>query len=205
MVKPRKTREHETVGHPPQLWNSRAAQPAPKGAAHIPPHDGHARENTGAWKGGPPADLVVAGKMGAPGVNVAYQGLRIFGYLVSFGAMSAAECMAGDPGCSKTDVGIAAVSIFIPEARLTKVLETHTAGGVLSAGKSLFSAGEDVKSLIQAAGSAKETVQAGGNVERVVDAGRAIGTDRSTGLPTSVYTVITDTSGNLVTAFPGKP
>ncbi len=144
-------------------------------------------------------------EMGAPGVNVAYQGLRIFGYLVSFGAMSAAECMAGDPGCSKTNVGIAAVSIFIPEARLTKVLETHTAGGVLSAGKSLFSAGEDVKSLIQAAGSAKETVQAGGNVERVVDAGRAIGTDRSTGLPTSVYTVITDTSGNLVTAFPGKP
>ena len=75
----------------------------------------------------------------------------------------------------------------------------------MSAGKSLFNTGEDVKGLIQAAGSATTRTQAGGNVERIVDAGRSIGVDKATGQQTSVYTVITDRSNNLVTAFPGRP
>jgi len=72
-------------------------------------------------------------------------------------------------------------------------------------GKSIFNAGEDVEVLINAAESASPMRQAGGNFERVVDAGRTIGTDRHTGAPTSIYTVITRPNGNLVTAFPGKP
>jgi hypothetical protein len=43
-----------------------------------------------------------------------------------------------------------------------------------------------------------------GNLVRVVNAGRIIGTDRVTGQPTSVYTVVTDRVGNLITLFPGR-
>lgn len=47
--------------------------------------------------------------------------------------------------------------------------------------------------------------QANGNFARVVDAGRDIGFDKVTGKSTSVYTVITNSEGKLVTSFPGKP
>ncbi len=102
--------------------------------------------------------------------------------------------------------GEAEGAIKISEGRLTKVLETHTAGGVLAtANKSLFNSTEEVRGLIQAAESVDPVGQVGGNFERIVDAGRIIGTDRTTGQATSIYTVITDASGNLITAFPGKP
>ena len=89
--------------------------------------------------------------------------------------------------------------------RLTKVFQAHTAGGLLAAGKSLFTAGEDIEGLIQAADSVPAVAQAAGNFERVVDAGRAIGTDGATGLATSIYTVITDGADNMITAIPGTP
>jgi hypothetical protein len=47
--------------------------------------------------------------------------------------------------------------------------------------------------------------QAKGNFSRVVNAGRNIGIDRVTGNPTSIYTIITDGQGNLITAFAGIP
>lgn len=101
--------------------------------------------------------------------------------------------------------GLGAGGIEVTAARLTKVLEAHTAGGVLSAGKSLFAAGENVESLIQAANSTSRVAQAGGNFERIVDAGRTIGVDRATGAATSIYTVITDSADRMITTFPGKP
>jgi hypothetical protein len=101
--------------------------------------------------------------------------------------------------------GAEAFEITISDARLAKVLQAHTAGGLISAGKSLFSAGENIEGLIQAAKSVPAVGQAGGNFERIVDAGRIIGTDRATGAATSVYTVITDSANHLVTAFPGRP
>lgn len=72
-------------------------------------------------------------------------------------------------------------------------------------GKSLFNAGEDITGLINAAENVTPVQQANGNLQRVVDAGRPIGIDRVTGQPTNIYTVITTTAGNLVTAFPGLP
>jgi hypothetical protein len=75
----------------------------------------------------------------------------------------------------------------------------------MTAGKSVFSAGEDVKALIVAAEATKPVQQAAGNFERIVDAGRVIGIDRATGQPTTVYTVITNSADKLVTAFPGRP
>lgn len=88
---------------------------------------------------------------------------------------------------------------------LTHVDDAHRIGGALSAGKSIFNAGENISSLVRGAESTAPILQSGGNYQRVVDAGRIIGTDRATGKATSIYTVITDKSNNLVTAFPGRP
>lgn len=85
---------------------------------------------------------------------------------------------------------------------LLHVLGRHTGGNVQ---KSAFDDAAELTGLVKAAESVSPIPQAGGNLERVVDAGRTIGTDVTTGQPTSVYTVITNPSGELVTAFPGRP
>lgn len=59
------------------------------------------------------------------------------------------------------------------------------------------------RTLIKAASSVKATLRPNGNLRFVVNAGRAIGYDFKVGGPTSFYTVITDRSRNLITAFPG--
>ncbi|HEY8209542.1 MAG TPA: hypothetical protein VIG99_18775 [Myxococcaceae bacterium] len=100
---------------------------------------------------------------------------------------------------------VAPRAITIEEGGLAHVLERHFPGGAKSAGKSLFSAGETVPGLVRAAEPVVPTPQQGGTLQRVVNAGRVIGVDRATGSPTTIYTVITDASGNLVTAFPGVP
>jgi hypothetical protein len=82
------------------------------------------------------------------------------------------------------------------------VIQRHTGG---MAGKSFFGDSAAVTGLVKAAESVAATPQAGGNFVRVVDAGRTIGTDVTTGQATSIYTVITDKLGELVTAFPGRP
>jgi hypothetical protein len=94
---------------------------------------------------------------------------------------------------------------LIPEKGLQHVLERHFVGGVRTAGKSLFGRGEKIEVLVKAASSVQPVAQTGGNFARVVDAGRQIGTDRVTGAATSTYTVITNSAGELVTAFPGTP
>ncbi len=101
--------------------------------------------------------------------------------------------------------GEASQIIRITEAGLKHVLETHAVGGAETLGKSIFHAGEDIPALIKSAESVAPVKQAGGNLERIVEAGRTIGTDRATGQATSTYTVITRPSGDLVTAFPGRP
>jgi RHS repeat-associated protein len=97
-------------------------------------------------------------------------------------------------------------AINITEEGMEYVLERHAADGVKSAGKSLFKGSKgEIKSLIKKAASTTPTKQANGNLARVVNAGRTVGVDRATGAPTSTYTVITKASGDLVTAFPGRP
>ncbi|MDZ4258371.1 MAG: RHS repeat-associated core domain-containing protein [Gemmatimonadales bacterium] len=97
-------------------------------------------------------------------------------------------------------------SINITSAGLGHVLARHVAGGAQVTGKSIFTGGaEDVRALIKVAEGVTPTLQQGGNFQRIVDAGRAIGIDRAAGAPTSVYTVVTNKSGDLVTAFPGVP
>jgi hypothetical protein len=99
---------------------------------------------------------------------------------------------------------IAETKINISEGALDHVLEAHT-GNVPN--KSTFTVpADEVKGLIEKASSVVPTPQSiGKNLQRIVDAGRTIGIVRGTGLPTSIYTVITDIYDNLVTAFPGTP
>jgi RHS repeat-associated protein len=100
----------------------------------------------------------------------------------------------------------AARAINVTEKGLAHVLERHVAGGALATGnKSIFAAGENLPALIRGAGSVAPTVQSTGRLAYTVDAGRIIGIDRATGAGTSVYTVITEATGELVTAFPGIP
>ena len=90
--------------------------------------------------------------------------------------------------------------------RLAHVTARHFPGGTEAAGKSLFNAGENVSALIRGAESVTPVAQkVGPNFQRIVDAGRVIGVDRATGQATGVYTVITDSAGNMVTMFPGLP
>jgi hypothetical protein len=72
-------------------------------------------------------------------------------------------------------------------------------------GKSTFDSGVDIRELLQAAEGIAPTAQKFGSLERTLDAGRRIGIEGSTGIPTSQYTVITDSLGNVITMFPGGP
>jgi hypothetical protein len=73
-------------------------------------------------------------------------------------------------------------------------------------GKSLFSPLEDPVDLIRASEGVMPIPQEGGvTLIRTVDAGRVIGLDRQTGMPTTIYTVVTTKDDELKTAFPGRP
>lgn len=97
------------------------------------------------------------------------------------------------------------VNIKIGSTQLDHIIVRHTVDGAESLGKSIFSSEVDIVRLINNASSVTAVRQAGGNFERVVTASNSIGIDRVTGKLTNIYTVITDSSNNLVTAFPGKP
>ncbi len=95
--------------------------------------------------------------------------------------------------------------IEINDSALRHILDRHTSGGTMTAGKSVFNSDVNLVALIRDAQLLAPLPQSGGNCQRVFDAGRTIGIDRATGKPTSTYSVITTQSGKLVTAFPGLP
>jgi hypothetical protein len=102
-------------------------------------------------------------------------------------------------------IGPLGEEINITTKGLAHVTAGHTIGGAESAGNSIFNLGENLPGLIKGAEKVEPVRQAGGNIERIVDAGRNIGIDRTTGVQTTIYTVITRPNGDLVTAFPGRP
>jgi RHS repeat-associated protein len=96
----------------------------------------------------------------------------------------------------------AAEEIGVTTERFAHVEAKHIIG---RAGKSLFAEGEDVGTLIRNATGVPQVQQvASGNFIRLVDVGQVIGVDQA-GQATSIYTVITNGAGKLVTAFPGYP
>ncbi len=60
--------------------------------------------------------------------------------------------------------------------------------------------------LIKRSAQVPKTLQSSKRTyQRIVDAGREIGIDAMTGKPTSVFSIITNKAGDLITAFPGVP
>jgi RHS repeat-associated protein len=77
--------------------------------------------------------LNLAGRMAEPGVNLAAQGLRVFGYAVAAPAMVAAECAAGAPSCSAGGVAMAVLPELGPlleGATLARAARGLSAAGI---------------------------------------------------------------------------
>jgi RHS repeat-associated protein len=114
-----------------------------------------------------------------------------------FGGATAGEGVAGT-GANDIDIG---------EREFTHAVDGHTAGGVDSAGNSIFNGdAADVANLIQNSGLGDVDIiaQENGNFAFVNYADSIIGTNQI-GQATNVYTVIVNESFELVTAFPGFP
>jgi hypothetical protein len=129
-------------------------------------------------------------------------------WTIEINGMMAKVALGGQSATRSATVTTRAISgpIRVTGERLVHISENHTVAGTATAGKSIFFAQEDVIALIERAGSSPPVKQAwGGNFERVVDAGHPVGIDRLTGLPTSIYSVITKANEQLVTLFPGTP
>ncbi len=94
--------------------------------------------------------------------------------------------------------------ITIGRKAVSHIVRKHGAQS-LARNSSKFGRGVNIEKLVQAAEDVTPTVAANGNLVRVVDAGSEIGVDRATGQATSVYTVVTDPNGKLITAHPGGP
>jgi hypothetical protein len=97
-----------------------------------------------------------------------------------------------------------ALAIKIGKDQFKHVLERHAFWSTAER-SSKFLPGVQIGALIKAAASTTPTAARRGKLQWVVDAGREIGIDRVTGRTTSVYTVITNRSGKLITAHPGIP
>lgn len=88
---------------------------------------------------------------------------------------------------------------------MAHTIERHTFNEIAKfSGKSKFNEGESLAALIGAGTQQRMVRQVNGNFARAWDAGRPVGIDRVTGQQTSIVTVITRPSGDLVTAFPGS-
>ena len=125
--------------------------------------------------------------------------------LGGLGKAAAGNAVQATTKAAAQGVPLAQRGINLTPRGVSHVLQRHVPGGSKSAGKSLFGAAEDLPGLISQAEEATATLQPNGNFQRVIDAGRPIGIDRASGLPTSLYTVITNAADDLVTAFPGLP
>jgi RHS repeat-associated protein len=101
-----------------------------------------------------------------------------------------------------------AARITLSFARLWHILPHAQGFAPAAAKKSFFFATVNLPALIAAAEEVAPQLQSIAKLEtfeRVVVAGTDIGVDRITGLPTAVYTVITNIWGEIVTLFPGLP
>ena len=66
-------------------------------------------------------------RMAEPGVNLAFNGLRAFGYMVAPPLMAAADCAAGAPSCTKSNVALSLIP-GLPELKgLGLALKEETA------------------------------------------------------------------------------
>jgi hypothetical protein len=81
--------------------------------------------------------------------------------------------------------------------------DRHLWSGTNTAGKSAFFDGTDLADLAGETAGRVGYAQPNGNIRYVMRGDGLVGVDRTTGLPTDVYTVIRKSDGLLVTLFPG--
>ncbi len=98
-------------------------------------------------------------------------------------------------------------AINVTEDRFIKLIQCHypRSGMFLAKSKFLLSAREMVNLIKRSSQIPKRLQRDGKNFERFVDAGYNIGIDATTGKETSVFTIITNSAGDLITSFPGFP
>jgi len=96
--------------------------------------------------------------------------------------------------------------INITENGFMHVMQRHYPRSGMFLTKSKFSiSAREIVNLIKNSSQLPKILQRGGNYIRIVNAGRVIGVDAITGQPTSVFTIVTNKAGDLVTSFPGLP
>jgi len=133
--------------------------------------------------------------MAAPGVNLAYNGLKVFGNIVSFGAMMAAECFAGGPDCTKGNIALA----ILPEVGALRegvtLLKEGAAVGkgaeILQKGGGLGQAVKDYESL-----KGVEQVDGAAKIKTLSDGTKAVLYNSTSGGPTIA---LQDAAGRTVT------
>ncbi len=104
---------------------------------------------------------------------------------------------------SNFDTLLKPFQINITNVRLDHIFERHVEP---VPGKSTFNNTISINEIIRKAEQiAPIYKQENGNWVRIIKMEKEIGFDRSTNSPTNIVTIITDSSNNLITAFPGNP
>ena len=89
-------------------------------------------------------------QMAAPAVNVAYNGLRLFGFIVAAPAIVAADCLSGSSACTKGNVAFALIPEFGPilkDATLLKMAKSLSESTIYEKAGAFTKATEDFNSL----------------------------------------------------------
>jgi RHS repeat-associated protein len=72
--------------------------------------------------------LKLAGEESQPVANATFQGLKTFGWIVAPEAMALAECLAGDPNCSKAGAALALMPGGLEDMKAETVLAKYVKG-----------------------------------------------------------------------------
>jgi hypothetical protein len=128
-------------------------------------------------------DLINAGNMAAPGVNLAANGLRAFGYVVAAPLMVTAECLAGAPSCTKGNVAMA----ILPEV------------GALKEGALLLKEGAAVGKAAEILQKSGGMAQAAKDFESLQGAEKVLGTTRVKELADGTKAVLYESKGGSPT------
>ena len=110
--------------------------------------------------------------------------------------------LAGNTPVLVHNTGPCDPGIIVTPKGTRKIQDAHMAGGTRLGGRSQFFDQETVDGLVEQARGVQPRL-VGKNYVREVNAGRPVGVERSTGLPTDFYTVVTNSNGHLITAYPG--
>ena len=97
-------------------------------------------------------------------------------------------------------------SINVTAEGFEHVMQRHYPRSGMFLSKSKFNlSAREIVALIRRSAQSPKILQRGGNYARIVDAGKVIGVDATTGQGTSIFTIITNKAGDLITSFPGLP